>query len=121
MFADTEIPLEDLIVESKKTPEEPAEAMTAQGDNKVPDSVPIPVFLKQMNDIYRANGSHVFILHGNINDHPDNTGRPSNMQMLLSTVYDTFWLQEKLERTSKKLGKIAAASALTRSCPVMLG
>lgn len=80
---------------------QPAEMTKATGKN----SVPVPEFIREMNEIYRAAGSHVFVLHGNINDHPDNTGVPSNLQLLMSTVYDSFWLEDKMEQEATKTGK----------------
>lgn len=93
MFEGTSVSFDELLATAAEPAKEPE---PAEEPVKIPDTVPVPDFIRTMNNIYRAMGSHVFLLHGNINDHPDNTGQPSNLQILLSTVYDTFWLVEKM-------------------------
>jgi hypothetical protein len=67
----------------------PAEAETVekqppQGMTAYPD------FIREIDDIYRSNRSHVFILHGSVNDYPDNRGVQGSLEMTLSAKYDYF-------------------------------
>ena len=49
----------------------------------------VPDFVKNINDDYLAQVSHVFILHGNIYDFVDNAGNNLGIQEVLASCYDT--------------------------------
>ena len=44
----------------------------------------VPDCVVRLSNDYRAKIAHTFILHGNINDHQDNSGRRSNIKDLLA-------------------------------------
>jgi transitional endoplasmic reticulum ATPase len=54
-----------------------------------------PEFMKEIDNVYRSNSSHVFLLHGNVNDYPDNSGVRSSLAMSLYTRYDYYWTLER--------------------------
>lgn len=48
----------------------------------------LPDFIQAINNDYKAQISHVFILHGNIYDFTDNAGSSSNIRGVLAAAYD---------------------------------
>jgi len=48
----------------------------------------VPDCVVRLSNDYRAKIAHTFILHGNINDHQDNSGRRSNIKDLLARTLD---------------------------------
>jgi SpoVK/Ycf46/Vps4 family AAA+-type ATPase/intein/homing endonuclease len=56
--------------------------MASVTETKVPD------FVASINNDYRSQIAHVFILHGNIYDYCDNTGRDLTVKQVFGTAYD---------------------------------
>lgn len=48
-----------------------------------------PAFIQTFFDSYRAKESHVFIMHGNVNDFPNNSGRRGDLRRALALSCDT--------------------------------
>lgn len=48
-----------------------------------------PTFIQTFFDSYRAKESHVFIMHGNVNDFPNNSGRRGDLRRALALSCDT--------------------------------
>ena len=48
-----------------------------------------PKFVQVFFDSYRAKESHVFIMHGNVNDFPNNSGRRGDLRRALALSCDT--------------------------------
>src|SRR5271156_5587458 len=48
-----------------------------------------PAFITCFFDSYRAKESHVFIMHGNVNDFPNNSGRRGDLRRALALSCDT--------------------------------
>lgn len=85
----------------------PAESLAIEPveEEVIPEgSAKWPPFITEIDNIYKSNRSHVFLLHGNVNDYPDNTGVRGNLAMTMFTRYDTFWLNEKLKQEAANLG-----------------
>jgi len=77
-----------------------------EDDKKAPDgTTKWPAFIVDIDNLYRANRAHVFALHGNVNDYPDNTGIRGDLGMTLFTRYDKFWLTEKVSQEVQNTGK----------------
>lgn len=77
-----------------------------EDDKKAPDgTTKWPAFIVNIDNLYRANRAHVFALHGNVNDYPDNTGIRGDLGMTLFTRYDKFWLTEKVSQEVQNTGK----------------
>jgi hypothetical protein len=55
----------------------------------------------------------VFVLHGNVNDYPDNTGVRGDIGMKLFMRYDRFWLANSLAQETRKTGKKVSVKAPT--------
>lgn len=53
-----------------------------------------PAFLKQANQEYRSKNAHVFVLHGNVNDYPDNEAHLTNLRKLMVLAYDENYADE---------------------------
>ena len=78
-----------------------------------------PDFITEIDNIYRANRAHVFVVHGNVNDYPDNTGVRGDIGMKLFMRYDRFWMQNALSAEIKKTGKkvnVKAPTATNIAC-----
>jgi transitional endoplasmic reticulum ATPase len=65
----------------------------------------VPEFVSDIGNIYRANASHVFILHGNVNDYPDNSGVRGDIGMTLFGCYDQFWIAELQAEEARRQGR----------------
>jgi SpoVK/Ycf46/Vps4 family AAA+-type ATPase len=77
-----------------------------EDEKKAPDgTAKWPAFIVDIDNFYRANRAHVFALHGNVNDYPDNTGIRGDLGMTLFTRYDKFWLTEKVSQEVQNTGK----------------
>lgn len=77
-----------------------------EDDKKAPDgTTKWPAFIVDIDNLYRANRAHIFALHGNVNDYPDNTGIRGDLGMTLFTRYDKFWLTEKVSQEVQNTGK----------------
>src|ERR1017187_1937621 len=64
-----------------------------EDEKKAPDGTSKwPEFITEIDNVYRSNRAHVFVLHGNVNDYPDNTGVRGDIGMKLFMRYDRFWL-----------------------------
>jgi ATP-dependent 26S proteasome regulatory subunit len=48
-----------------------------------------PAFIQTFFDSYRAKEAHVFIMHGNVNDFPNNSGRRGDIRRALALSCDT--------------------------------
>lgn len=69
----------------------------AKAKAKVVDSV--PDFIRAMNNDYRSQIAHVFIVHGNIYDFVDNTGRDLSMKQIFSIHYDDGFQKDASEES----------------------
>ncbi len=67
---------------STPTQKETPSQLTAAASN-------FPSFIVQFFDSYRAKESHVFIMHGNVNDFPNNSGQRGDLRRALALSCDT--------------------------------
>jgi ATP-dependent 26S proteasome regulatory subunit len=65
----------------------------------------LPDFIQAINNDYRAQVSHVFVLHGNIYDFVDNESANSSIRDILAVSYDDNYSKEL---TGNKLPKVTA-------------
>jgi SpoVK/Ycf46/Vps4 family AAA+-type ATPase len=87
--------------------EEEDEKRAPEGTSKWPE------FIHEIDNVYRSNRAHVFVLHGNVNDYPDNTGVRGDIGMKLFMRYDRFWLANALSQETRKTGKKVSVKAPT--------
>src|SRR5665213_3099913 len=68
-----------------------------------------PAFIQTFFDSYRAKESHVFIMHGNINDFPNNSGRRGDLRRALALSCDTatMLLECKSQEQKEEIGKVS--------------
>src|ERR1017187_1156960 len=78
--------------------EEEDEKRAPEGTSKWPE------FIHEIDNVYRSNRSHVFVLHGNVNDYPDNTGVRGDLGMKLFMRYDKSWLTAQLLEEKNNTG-----------------
>ena len=97
-FAD----IENAMNASNEAAAKPKPVAAAAPDNK-PVHI-IPYWIEECHAAYKAGSSHVFLIHDNITDYPDTSGNRGDMKRLLSTVFDTAWLQNQPSMKGKKLG-----------------
>jgi hypothetical protein len=71
----------------------------------VPAGKQLPDFIQAINNDYRAQVSHVFVLHGNIYDFVDNESANSSIRDILAVSYDDNYSKEL---TGNKLPKVTA-------------
>src|SRR5450756_3162197 len=73
--------------ETPSLPIVPAEAepiVEEEDEKKAPEGTSKwPEFIHEIDNVYRSNRAHVFVLHGNVNDYPDNTGVRGDIGMKL--------------------------------------
>ena len=109
MFADESGDVAVLEAEESAGPDDAGadEAVVVEEDDKkAPDgTAKWPAFIVDIDNFYRANRAHVFALHGNVNDYPDNTGIRGDLGMTMFTRYDKFWLTEKVSQEVQNTGK----------------
>src|ERR1019366_3790442 len=91
--------------EAEPVVEEEDEKRAPEGTSKWPE------FIHEIDNVYRSNRAHVFVLHGNVNDYPDNTGVRGDIGMKLFMRYDRFWLANALSQETKKTGKKVSVKA----------
>src|ERR1039457_1921795 len=85
-----------------------------EDDKKAPEGTSRwPELIHEIDNVYRSNRAHVFVLHGNVNDYPDNTGVRGDIGMKLFMRYDRFWLANALSQETKKTGKKVSVKAPT--------
>lgn len=67
-----------------------------------------PQFIQTFFDSYRAKESHVFIMHGNVNDFPNNSGRRGDLRraMALSCDTPTMLVECKDDAQKSEVGKV---------------
>jgi SpoVK/Ycf46/Vps4 family AAA+-type ATPase len=53
-----------------------------------------PTFLSQANQEYTSGNAHVFVLHGNVNDYPDNEAHLLSLRKLMVMAYDENYTAE---------------------------
>jgi len=100
-FADLEAALEK--AKSKPAPVVPPSVSSAPAVTTAAGTFSVPYWIEECHAAYRAAAAHVFVVHDNITDYPDTTGNKGDMQMLLSTVFDTNFLQHQPKMQGKKL------------------
>src|ERR1039458_2460352 len=68
----------------------PGDQMATVTEMKAPVSAKnqVPDFITAINADYRSQIAHVFLLHGDIYDYCDNTGRDLTVKQVFSTAYD---------------------------------
>jgi AAA+ superfamily predicted ATPase len=87
----------------------PAVASEEEDDKKAPEGAACwPAFIAEIDNVYRSNRSHVFVLHGNVNDYPDNTGVRGDLGMKLFMRYDKSWLTAQLLEEKNNTGNPVA-------------
>src|SRR5664279_2323547 len=59
--------------------EEEDEKRAPEGASKWPE------FINEIDNVYRSNRAHVFVLHGNVNDYPNNTGKKVSVKAPTAT------------------------------------
>jgi hypothetical protein len=124
MFADEngDVAVLEAEQETAAPPAEPtAEVdLVEEDEKKAPEgTTQWPEFITEIDNIYRSNRAHVFVVHGNVNDYPDNTGVRGDIGMKLFMRYDRFWMQNALSAEIKKTGKkvnIKAPTATNIAC-----
>ena len=68
-----------------------------------------PSFVVQFFDSYRAKEAHVFIMHGNVNDFPNNSGRRGDLRRALALSCDTptMLVECKTDEQKAEVGKVS--------------
>lgn len=61
-----------------------------------------PVFIQTFFDSYRAKEAHVFVMHGNVNDFPNNSGRRGDLRRALALSCDTPTMLTECKDTEQK-------------------
>src|SRR4051812_31477627 len=82
-------------------------ATTAIVPNPV-TTIPLPGWLQKVRSDYSSKVAHVFILHGNIHDFPDNTGNNQPVWRTMASIFDTNIRVDMLagaEDSEKKMGR----------------
>lgn len=109
----TELVLDDIVVETESHPgvrlasefSDMFSSRTGEEEAAVAAPGKWPDWLVEMDELYRANRSHVFILYGNVNDYPDNTGLRGDVNMVLFDRYDDYWLMSRTLADAKNKGE----------------
>ena len=92
--------------EAEPDQEDPGVVVEEEDEKRAPEgTAKWPAFIVDIDNVYRANRAHVFALHGNVNDYPDNTGIRGDLGMTMFTRYDKFWLTEKVSQEVQNTGK----------------
>jgi len=108
IFDGADLSDEALLAEAKRQKQEEAHAPVEVDPAEVSKELPIPDFIKRMHEDYRSSIAHCFLVHGNVNDYPDNSGNRGDLRMLFSQVFDSFWLEKRLREQNPQSSKTAS-------------
>ena len=81
---------------------------------KTPATSNLPDFIQAINNDYKAQISHVFILHGNIYDFIDNRGSNTIIKDVLSVAYDDHQAKAATGTTAARTDSVSLTSANSR-------
>ncbi len=103
---DTDLNDEDLLSHNQQQDDEAQHTPVQVGEPETDlDTSNAPPFIQRMHNDYRSSVAHCFILHGNINDYPDNSGNRGDLRLVLSQFHDSQWLIDRVKERNAKLPK----------------